>query len=246
LGEAHPADLRLHLKCDEGDVVAGWVGGRAGDDERLDGRRAFRADPPERQPGHHVDAALVVLLQQTGPPIRAGGALGRSFSGQGQDGGASAPLHHFADRLGGAAIDPKRRQRAEMLARGGGEAAVHGGIADGHEDALLLGDRRREDLPPDAHDGGAGQGAPMVFEQAADDGGFPSRPQRAAFLRIRHPLHDRGALREQVEDAVIQPVQRLAKGGEAILERKGGVIRAGSGFGRTRHRWLTGRLQDHD
>ena len=75
-----------------------------------------------------------------------------------------------------------------------------------------------------------------------------SRPGRSGppLFVVATPLDDRGALHQEVEDAVIQGVQSLAKGRQAILEGKDRMVRAGSGFGRTRHRWLTGRLQDHD
>ncbi len=171
-------------------------------------------------------------MQQAGPPVGPRRTFRRAFAGQRQDGGARAPFNHLADRLGGAAIDPQRRQRAEMLARGRREASVHRGVADSDEHALLLGDGGGEHLPPDADDGLARQRALMPRQQAADDLGLAPRAQRAAaFFRDRHPLHDRGALHQQVVDAVIQPVQLLPEGGQAIRVGKGSVIRAGSGFG---------------
>ena len=209
LRQAGAADVERHLQAQQRAVGAARIGRHRADQQRLHLGRTLGPRRPERQPCGDVDARVVLVQQRRPPGDGRRLALGRHRQ-YGGGGGAGADL---ADRLTRRAVDAQRRQRAEMLARGGGVGGARIGIAHRQQQRALQRRAAADQLPPDPHQADRRKAAGVARQQPPDDRRLAAGAQRhPPLVAERADLsHDSGTIHQQVVQGVIQTVEFLAQ-----------------------------------
>ncbi len=128
------------------------------------------------------------------------------------------PAADGADRLRRRAVHAQRRQRAEMLARGGDVAAGPVRRADGQNERALHGRRAADQLAPHLHQAARREAPPVAGQQPAQDAA--SRPGRSATRPLAEagppaPPPRRGASAGRAGRRPAGPARRAGRGGPA-------------------------------